>query len=102
MTSDSKEIPMSEKPDWDAYAVTMANRAMKLLPQGERSVVLDQVPEALIVVRFDASGKPLPPDRRGLGIAVFFGADGYLQNPRARAQVHVIKEGIVSRRNFCS
>jgi hypothetical protein len=83
---------MNQKPDWDAYAVKMANRAMKVFPPGTRSVVLDQVTEPKIVVQCDASGRALPPDARGLGIAVFFGTDGYLQNPRSRAQVHVVRQ----------
>jgi hypothetical protein len=83
---------MNQKPDWDAYAVKMANQAMKMLPPGARSVALDKVAEPKIVVEFDASGRALPPDARGLGIAVFFGTDGYLQNPRSRAQVHVIRQ----------
>jgi hypothetical protein len=82
---------MAKKPDWDTYALVMASRAMKIFPPGTRSVMLDQVAEPKIVVKIDASGRALRPDNRGLGIAVFFGTDGYLQNPRSRAQVHVIR-----------
>jgi hypothetical protein len=87
---------MSLKPDWDACAVKMANRAMTLLAPGERRVALDEVPEPGslgIVVRVDAdTGESLPSEYRPVGIAVLFGTDGYLQNPRARAQVHVVRQ----------
>lgn len=84
---------MTQNPDWNDYAVKMANRAMRLLAPGGRSVALAEVPEPsrAIVLRRDEAGKLALPDRAGLGIAVFFGTDGYLQNPRARAQVHVIQ-----------
>lgn len=86
---------MSQKPDWDAYAVKMANRAVRLLAPGERRVALDEVPEPSrgVVVKVDeATGELLLPEHRPFGIAVFFGTDGYLQNPRARAQVHVVRQ----------
>ena len=85
---------MSQKPDWDAYAAKMANRAMSLLAPGERRVALNEVPELAggIIIKIDASGRAVRPDKRGLGIAVFFGTDGYLQNPRARAEVHVLQQ----------
>lgn len=86
---------MSRQPDWNDYAVKMANRAVALLGPGERRVALTEVPEPGrgVVVREDAAtGKLLPPEDRPFGIAVFFGTDGYLQNPRARAQVHVVRQ----------
>jgi hypothetical protein len=86
---------MSQKPDWDVYAVKMANRAVRLLAAGERRVALDEVPEPIkgvVLSRDAATGRLLPPEHRPFGIAVFFGTDGYLQNPRARAQVHVVRQ----------
>jgi hypothetical protein len=86
---------MSGLPNWVAYAVKMANRAVRLLAPGERRVALDEVPEpgrGVIVTKDVATGRLLPPEHRPFGIAVFFGTDGYLQNPRARAQVHVVRQ----------
>jgi hypothetical protein len=83
---------MADKPDWDAYALKMANRARDFLPRGGRCVALTEVPAtgAIQLVQ-DTAGKWQLRDYSGLGIAVFFGTDGYLQNPMARATVHVIR-----------
>jgi hypothetical protein len=83
---------MSHKPDWDAFATQQANAA-RALQWIERSVAKGRVrQEQRIVLKPDATGQLVPwPDVRGLGIAVIFGEDGFLQDVRTRAEVHVLR-----------
>jgi hypothetical protein len=85
---------MSHKPDWDAYAVRQADQARAL-----RVILRGVVPGGLyqeqgpLVLKQDAAGQlALCPDVRGLGIAVIHGNDGFLQDPRVRAEVHVLRQ----------
>jgi hypothetical protein len=87
---------MSSKPDdavkcWHAYAIQQANLARRT-PQIERTVAETKVPEYCGVI-------DLAEMRRleGLGIRVFFGNDGFLQDHRVRREVAVLRKLLTAR-----
>ncbi len=67
--------------DCNKYAIVQANLARKV-PQIERSVAGATIPDY-------KHGKDH--DSQGLGIRVFFGSDGFLQNPAVREEVQVLR-----------
>lgn len=72
-------------PDWNDYAIKQANLARKV-PQIERSVAHANVPDYSGPIDL-ATIKYL----QGLGIRVFFGSDGYLQDAAVREEVRVLR-----------
>ena len=67
--------------DWNKYAIELANLARKA-PQIERSVAGATIPDYKNGTDHDS---------QGLGIRVFFGSDGFLQNPLVREEVRLLR-----------
>ena len=67
--------------DWNKYAIAQANLARKV-PQIERSVAGATIPDYKHGTDHDS---------QGLGIRVFFGSDGFLENPLVREEIRVLR-----------
>jgi hypothetical protein len=68
--------------DWHKYAIEQANLAQKV-PQIQQSVAGATIPDYK---------KGTDHDCQGLGIRVFFGSDGFLQNALVREEVRILRQ----------
>lgn len=86
---------MTKTPDWNAYAIKQANRAKTLCRYVDRSVAPGQVPDlakSLVFHQNDEGQFVRPRSFKDLGLAVFFGNDGFLQSAKVRAEVSVLRQ----------
>ena len=96
---------MTKTPDWNVYAVEQANRAKTRCRYVDRSVALGEVPNLArpLVLRQNDEGQfILARSFKDLGLAVFFGNDGFLQAPRFVRRSVFFARCLASKASRCS